>query len=624
LDFTCVARRVPWTVPAAVLLAMVLWPGIARGALWYDFNEPYASATAPEVKVFDWTVDKCVNDDIPDQPARAFRNASGQVTVLATHSTPRRFIGSTLGAVTRQCTPVSSSGANPDPSMWDNGETLHSPYTPDGTTVYALIHNEYWGWLYGPGYCIRPGELWDEKQKCWYNAITLATSTNGGATFSHATPPNHYVASIPYQYAAGTGPNGLFSPSNIQRGKDGYYYTVVHVQGRGAQPTGACLWRTRNLSDPKSWRAWGGAGFTVRFLDPYVNNITDPAQHVCTLVGPDTVQTGSQSLTWNTYFKKWLLVRTTGGGAGFGFYTYTSDDLINWSGGKLMMNAELPWSHTCGEPDYVLYPSLLDPESKSRNFEDTGQRPYLFFTHFNVAYNSGGCYMSLDRDLVRIPVEFSNQVPGGPAAALAASTTSAHTGEPVEFDASASRDADGSIVKYEWDLDGDGIYERDTGKDPVTQTSYRDPDKVTVTVRVTDDEGKATDETTIVRVTGPPLGASGAETATGGADSAAAAGTEVPRFRLAGKPRTRRDGTVVISVQAPAAGRLAVRGARIRAASATAGGPGTLSLRVKPSARGRAILARRGRALVRVRLTFTPVGGSQQSQAQTILLRKRR
>ena len=66
----------------------------------------------------------------------------------------------------------------------------------------------------------------------------------------------------------------------------------------------------------KSWRAWSGTGFNVRFLDPYVNNITDPAQHVCAPVGPDTIETGSECLTWSTYFKKWLLVRADGGGAG--------------------------------------------------------------------------------------------------------------------------------------------------------------------------------------------------------------------------------------------------------------------------------------------------------------------
>ena len=37
------------------------------------------------------------------------------------------------------------------------------------------------------------------------------------------------------------------------------------------------------------------------------------------------------------------------------------------------------------------------------------------------------------------------------------------TGQPVTFDASGSTDPDGTIVKYEWDLDGNGTYETNTG-----------------------------------------------------------------------------------------------------------------------------------------------------------------
>ena len=72
---------------------------MARGALWYDFNEPYATATAPEVRVFDWSTNKCGDDDIPDQPARAFRDSSGQVSLIDSHHTVRRALGSTLGTV---------------------------------------------------------------------------------------------------------------------------------------------------------------------------------------------------------------------------------------------------------------------------------------------------------------------------------------------------------------------------------------------------------------------------------------------------------------------------------------------------------------------------------------------
>ena len=113
--------------------------------------------------------------------------------------------------------------------------------------MYGLIHAEHQGWQDRPGYCIRPGESWPDKAKCWYNALTLATSTNGGASFTHTTPPTHYVGGSPYTYTPGTGPIGAFQPSNIVRGKDGLFYVLVHVEGYGAQPTGACLWRTGDL-----------------------------------------------------------------------------------------------------------------------------------------------------------------------------------------------------------------------------------------------------------------------------------------------------------------------------------------------------------------------------------------
>ncbi|MGH2978810.1 MAG: PKD domain-containing protein, partial [Solirubrobacterales bacterium] len=505
------AGRASWALPVVLVLAALLFPAGAQAQLWYDLNEPYASATGPDVRVFDWSEDRCgIKDDIPDQPARAFRDFNEQVNLIASHHAARRKLGNTLATVVHQCAPVMTSTYDSNVSHWDYYKWLSSPYTRDGRNVYSLSHMEYQGWKFEPGgYCVEPGEDWPSQQKCWYNMIVLVSSADGGATFSNSAPPTHYLAGPAYRYAPGIGPIGFFSPSNIVRGKDGYYYTIVHVQPYGAQPKGACLWRTQDLSDPKSWRAWSGSGFTVRFLDPYVNDITDPAQHACAPVGSQTIQTGSETLTWSTYFKKWLLVRAGGGGSDpWGFYTYTSDDLINWSQGTLMALAEFPWTHTCGEPDYIMYPSLLDPESQSRNFETTGQRPYLFFTHFNVAYDNGTCWMDWDRDLIRVPIEFSNQQPGGPAASLAASTASPRTGESVTFDASGSRDADGSIVKHEWDLDGDGTYERDTGSNPVTQRAYDAPGSVTATVRVSDDDGKATDDTRIVRVTGSAPGPS--------------------------------------------------------------------------------------------------------------------
>jgi hypothetical protein len=248
-----------------------------------------------------------------------------------------------------------------------------------------------------------------------------------------------------------------------------------------------------------------------------------------------------------------------------------------------------------------------------------GQRPYLFFTRFNIS----SCSTSLDRDLIRIPIEFSNQAPGGPAAALAASSAP-RTGEPVTFDASASRDADGSITRYEWDLDGDGSYERDSGREPVVTRSYDKPEAVTVTVRVHDDDGKATDETAVVEVSGPgagtaePLDAGGAV----GRTSAGAAGRALGRFRVVRSQA--RGGGSVVRVRVPAAGVLRVRGAggmpAIRPVRVNAARAGVLTVTVRASRAGAAALARGGSRRTRARFSFTPVGGATQTAVRSVRL----
>ena len=121
----------------------------------------------------------------------------------------------------------------------------------------------------------------------------------------------------------------------------------------------------------------------------------------------------------------------------------------------------------------------------------SARRAQLFYTWYHLS----GCNGTLDRDLIRIPIEFSNQQPGGPSAAMTASTRTPAVGEQVAFDASGSTRPDGTVEKFEWDLDGDGKFERDTGTDPVTSEVVPGPSQVTVTVRVSDDDGKSTDET---------------------------------------------------------------------------------------------------------------------------------
>ena len=67
------------------------------------------------------------------------------------------------------------------------------------------------------------------------------------------------------------------------------------------------------------------------------------------------------------------------------------------------MEAELPWTVECGDESPVLYPALIDPNSADRNYATTGRSMYLYFT--KMTYNQF-CRQTLDRDLVRVPIEF--------------------------------------------------------------------------------------------------------------------------------------------------------------------------------------------------------------------------
>src|SRR4051794_18293317 len=73
-----------------------------------------------------------------------------------------------------------------------------------------------------------------------------------------------------------------------------------------------------------------------------------------------------------------------------------------------------------------------------------------------------------------------------PTASLSLNDDSVHVGDQVRMDASGSRDADGHVVRYEWDFTGDGSYEQGSSH---ASHAYAEPGTYAVRVRVTDDSG---------------------------------------------------------------------------------------------------------------------------------------
>jgi hypothetical protein len=348
--------------------------------------------------VFDWSRSACEPIDIPDAPARAFRDVRGQVHLFASHYVTRAMVGPSLDRLSRDCKVVMSSSENANPALFNDRAWLSAPYTPDGRSVYALVHDEYQGYTH-PGQC-----RFTTYRHCWYNALTFAVSHDGGRTFTAPPSPANVVASSPYAYVPDSRPYGIFAPSNVVH-RNGFYYVLVRAGTFGDQHAGTCLMRTNNLAEPASWRAWDGGGFNVQFMNPYRETVNDPGNHVCRPVARDEISDMTGGLTYNTYLDRFVLVGTAGASqpTDWGIYYSVSKDLIHWSPRRLAMRGVFPWIYKCGEENPIAYPSILDPNSSSRNFDTADKRAYLYLTRFH--YNR--CKQTLDRDLLRIPIEFS-------------------------------------------------------------------------------------------------------------------------------------------------------------------------------------------------------------------------
>lgn len=112
--------------------------------------------------------------------------------------------------------------------------------------------------------------------------------------------------------------------------------------------------------------------------------------------------------------------------------------------------------------------------------------PGLFPGKVRVTDNRGGTSVAV----VNVRAHYA------PAARIVASKTAATPGESVAFNGATSSDADG-ITKYEWDLDGDGTFEK-TGAQQSTTFTTIGPHAVKL--RVTDGLGATSIATSSVRV----------------------------------------------------------------------------------------------------------------------------
>jgi hypothetical protein len=332
--------------------------------------------------------------DIPDAPARAVRLATGEVQLYATHFVNRVDSGADLLHLGHRCPVVMTGADDDDPAAFNDRAWIASPWTPDGRTVWAVVHNEFHGHR-RPALC--PSRRYMD---CWYNALTAAVSRDGGHTFQRM-PGRALVAALPYRYdQLERGHHGYFNPSNIVTLSGAQYMFAFATQAR-AQREGNCLLRTAEVGTPEAWRGWDGSAFQAAFADPYAQRV-QPEAHVCAPVGQGSLRWPVTSLVRHKPSGLFIALMQNGARGG-GVYYATSPDLLRWSGPALLLPAIGLGAWNCADSAPIAYPSLLDPAAPDRNFETVGLAPVLFATRFNVK----GCRAGADRELVRWDVRIA-------------------------------------------------------------------------------------------------------------------------------------------------------------------------------------------------------------------------
>jgi len=119
----------------------------------------------------------------------------------------------------------------------------------------------------------------------------------------------------------------------------------------------------------------------------------------------------------------------------------------------------------------------------------TAQHNYLLAGDYDPAVRVTDDDGASDTASLSDTVSGGLHVNAGPNAIISGNPLSGDLPLTVDFDASLSSDPDGTIVKYEWDFDGDGIYDEDTGTTPTSQNIYTTAGDFNAAVRVTDNDG---------------------------------------------------------------------------------------------------------------------------------------
>jgi hypothetical protein len=384
-------RLLPMLCTLAVVAVSAAQSNPASGARSNAAQTPKVEGVldSSRTAVFESPQQSCDQNDIPDAMARAFRDYTGTVHLIAASSELFQSVGPSLDSVQHSCEIGHYSTNDPDPADFNDQTWIDSFYTFDGKTIAGLTHTEYHGWAH-PGECT----LKNGYGGCEYDSDTYHESKDGGYHFNSFKAPNNFLAGIPNKYVKDGGPSGYSVDSNIIE-VGGWYYAMATsyawppgCSGQTGpnrcleQPGGSPI-RTQNVFDASSWRGWDGTDFSVSFVDPYPGPVERPREHVYTPVPYMDVVTGINifqpsdlvvAVLWNPWDNEY---------GRKGFYLSTSTDLVNWTKPTLVATLEqFLAQEPPGNWSYAYF-SLIDPAAPDLNFSIIGDRPDLYYVRFD-------------------------------------------------------------------------------------------------------------------------------------------------------------------------------------------------------------------------------------------------
>lgn len=350
--------------------------------------------------VYNWKKDHCDKWMIPDAPARAFIDADGTARLFAANESNWYMVGKNLASVRSLCNSAYESGKSPNPRMFDGHGWIESTFTRDGKTIVGLISSDWWPTSSTAEQDRPPGCNVVGPINCHYYAINIGVSRNGGESFS-LVPKTHVLAKVPYkEFGAVHRILGFATATNLFQ-KDSFIYAFLGLRASNKGESGSCLFRTRSPSSLEGWEAWNGGEFV-----PESNLVSGQgAAEECKPVSvpfPSPVEFRSVNFFADCACYVGMFEGARVGKSGAledGFFYTTSIDLVTWSMPQLVVTR--PQDKEC--KPMLVYPSLLDPTSKDRNFSSVSSNPYIYFTRINRI----GCHGTTDRDLLRVQVQLT-------------------------------------------------------------------------------------------------------------------------------------------------------------------------------------------------------------------------